>query len=470
MFRRFSTNFALLSIALDALLTALGLYLAAALRPAFNPLEFVQDLPGPLSVPWGLYLVFPAVWVLVNLLFSVYDGRRNLRVIDEYGSLTLASVLAAVTMSGVLYLSYRDISRFLVLLFAVLTWLMMLLWRAAVRLLFRMRWLGPVQHRRILILGAGEIGRKMAGQVNQQTDLGMSLVGFLDDDPQKNGNGFDVLGTLDEVREVIQQHEVDDVVMALPLSAHQRLNQVVSELHDLPVRVWIIPDYFSLTLHRAAVEDFAGLPMLDIRAPALSEYQRMLKRAFDLAVVILSLPIVLPVMGVIALAIKLDSRGPVFYPAQRAGENGRVFTMYKFRTMIVGAASMNGKVGYTNGDGQHVHKVRNDPRVTRVGRFLRRSSLDELPQVVNVLTGSMSLVGPRPEMPELVEKYEPWQRKRFTVPQGITGWWQVNGRSDRPMHLNTQDDLYYVQHYSLWLDLQILARTAWSVLRGKGAY
>jgi len=310
----------------------------------------------------------------------------------------------------------------------------------------------------------------MAGQVNRQSDLGMSLVGFLDDDPQKNGNGFDVLGTLDQAREVIQQRGVDDVVMALPGSAHQRLNQVVSELHDLPVRVWIIPDYFSLTLHRAAVEDFAGLPMLDIRAPALSEYQRMLKRAFDLVVVILSLPLVLPVMGVIALAIKLDSRGPVLYRAQRAGENGRVFTMYKFRTMIVGAASMNGKVGYTNGDGQHVHKVRNDPRVTRMGRFLRRSSLDELPQIINVLEGSMSLVGPRPEMPELVEKYEPWQRKRFTVPQGITGWWQINGRSDRPMHLNTQDDLYYVQHYSLWLDLQILARTAWSVLRGKGAY
>jgi len=470
MFRRFSTNFALLSIALDALLTATGLYLAATLRPAFNPLGFVQDLPKPIVIPGELYLVFPAVWVLVNMLFSVYDGRRNLRVVDEYGSLTLAAILAGVAEAGVLYLTYRDISRFLFLVFVGLTWLLMLSWRAVARAIFRLRWLGPAQSRQIIILGAGTIGQRLAEQVEHQTELGMQMMGFLDDNPVKNGDHPKILGTLDQAREVIQRLKVDDVVIALPLSAHQRLNQVVSELHDLPVKVWIIPDYFSMTLHRAAVEEFAGLPMLDLRAPALSEYQRMIKRAFDLVVVILSTPVVLPLMGIISLAVRLDSPGPVFYLARRVGENGRLFNMYKFRTMVVNAAAMNGQVGFTDSNGQRVHKVRNDPRVTRVGRILRRTSLDELPQIINVIKGSMSLVGPRPEMPELVEKYEPWQRKRFTVPQGITGWWQVNGRSDRPMHLHTQDDLFYVQHYSLWLDLQILARTAWSVLRGKGAF
>ncbi len=269
---------------------------------------------------------------------------------------------------------------------------------------------------------------------------------------------------------MIQHQGVEDVVMALPLSAHARLNQVVSELHDLPVRVWIIPDYFSLTLHRASVEEFAGIPMLDLRAPALSEYQRMIKRAFDLFVVVVTAPITLVLIGLISLAVSLDSRGPVFYLARRVGENGRLFTMYKFRSMVVNAEALQDKVGIKDGNGAHVHKVRNDPRVTRVGRFLRRTSLDELPQLINVLAGTMSLVGPRPEMPNLVEKYAPWQRKRFTVPQGITGWWQINGRSDRPMHLHTEDDLYYVQHYSLWLDLQILLRTAWSVVRGKGAF
>lgn len=470
MFRRFSTNFALLSISLDALVTALGLYVAATVRPIFNPLAFVMDLPGPIHIPIELYFIFPTIWILVNLLFSVYDGRRNLRITDEYSSLTLAAILAGVAMAGVLYLTYRDISRFLFLTFVAVTWLMMLGWRALARLIFRLRWLGPVQPRKILILGAGSVGRRLADQVKHQGELGMQLVGFLDDDPVKNGDHHEILGTLDQSREVIQRLEVDDVVLALPLSAHQRLNQVVSELHDLPVMVWIIPDYFSMTMHKAAVEEFAGLPMLDLRAPALSEYQRMIKRAFDLAVVILTLPVTFLLMAAIGLAVAIDSRGPVFYKAKRAGENGRIFTMYKFRTMVVNAEANNGQVGLIDENGKFIHKVRNDPRVTRVGRILRRLSLDELPQLINVLAGSMSLVGPRPEMPELVDKYEPWQRKRFTVPQGITGWWQVNGRSDRPMHLHTQDDLYYVQHYSIWLDLQILARTAWTVLRGKGAF
>ena len=367
MFRRFSTNFALVSIGLDALVSALGLCLAAKLRPAFNPLQSIADLPGPVSVPVELFIIFPVVWVLVNLLFAVYDGRRNLKVIDEYGSLTLAAMLAGVTMAGVLYLTYRDLSRFMFLLFVALAFVLMLLWRAGVRILFRMQWLGPVQQRQILILGAGTIGRRLANHIKDEKDLGMQLVGFLDDDPAKVKGQSDVLGVLDRARDVIQHQGVEDVVMALPLSAHARLNQVVSELHDLPVRVWIIPDYFSLTLHRASVEEFAGIPMLDLRAPALSEYQRMIKRAFDLFVVVVTAPITLVLIGLISLAVSLDSRGPVFYLARRVGENGRLFTMYKFRSMVVNAEALQDKVGIKDGNGVHVHKVRNDPRVTQGG-------------------------------------------------------------------------------------------------------
>jgi len=175
-------------------------------------------------------------------------------------------------------------------------------------------------------------------------------------------------------------------------------------------------------------------------------------------------------MGIIALAIKLDSPGPVIFRQERVGENGRLFTMLKFRTMVSNAEALRKQVESKDANGNRILKQQNDPRVTRVGNFLRQTSLDELPQIFNVLDNSMSLVGPRPEMPDFVDEYQPWQRKRFAVPQGITGWWQVNGRSDRPMHLNTEDDLYYVQHYSIWLDLQILARTVWAVLRRKGAY
>ena len=154
----------------------------------------------------------------------------------------------------------------------------------------------------------------------------------------------------------------------------------------------------------------------------------------------------------------------------RVGENGKLFKMIKFRTMIPDAEKFQPTVEKVDKNGESIHKTKDDPRVTRVGKILRRTSLDEIPQLFNVLKGDMSLVGPRPEMPNLVEKYDLWQRKRFAVPQGMTGWWQIKGRSDRPMHLHTEDDLYYVQHYSIWLDLQILIKTFWVVVRGKGAY
>jgi lipopolysaccharide/colanic/teichoic acid biosynthesis glycosyltransferase len=168
--------------------------------------------------------------------------------------------------------------------------------------------------------------------------------------------------------------------------------------------------------------------------------------------------------------IKLNSPGPIFYKQRRLGKNESTFFLYKFRSMIVDAESLQSQVTEVNEEGKFLFKSIDDPRVTRLGNFLRRSSLDELPQLFNVMKGEMSLVGPRPELPWLVANYEPWQRKRFTVPQGLTGWWQVNGRADRPQHLHTEDDLYYIQNYSLWLDTYILLKTILVVLRGTGAY
>jgi len=172
----------------------------------------------------------------------------------------------------------------------------------------------------------------------------------------------------------------------------------------------------------------------------------------------------------VALAVKLDSPGPALFVQERIGENGQPFRMVKFRSMVVGAEQMSSSVITRNREGVVVHKKPDDPRVTRVGRFIRRSSLDELPQIINVLRGEMSLVGPRPELPWLVEHYESWQQRRFAVPPGMTGWWQINGRSDRLMHMHTEDDLYYIQNYSPWLDLQILWRTIGVVLHGRGAF
>jgi exopolysaccharide biosynthesis polyprenyl glycosylphosphotransferase len=234
----------------------------------------------------------------------------------------------------------------------------------------------------------------------------------------------------------------------------------------------VVPDYFSLALYRASVDDFGGIPMINLRDPALNDVQRLVKRIFDLVVGGITFLLLLPFLALIGLLIKLDSKGPVIFRQERAGENGRTFNMFKFRTMVPNADSQREQVTEINPQNGRIlfKKRRDDPRITRVGRFLRRTSLDELPQLFNVLLGDMSLVGPRPELPWLVDQYEPWQRKRFAVPQGMTGWWQVNGRSDKPLHLHTEDDLYYVQNYSIWMDIYILLKTPWVVLRGKGAY
>jgi exopolysaccharide biosynthesis polyprenyl glycosylphosphotransferase len=259
-------------------------------------------------------------------------------------------------------------------------------------------------------------------------------------------------------------------VLCLPADDHQRLTALASELAASPCSVWIAPDYFAILLYGSQTEVLAGIPLVSIKAPTLTGYQRFMKRAFDLVLGALTLVLALPVMLLAAVAIRLDSPGPAIFRQQRVGENGRLFWTLKLRTMFVGAEEQLGQVVQTDENGRLIHKRPNDVRATRVGRVLRRTSIDELPQLVNVLRGEMSLVGPRPELPTLVETYEPWQRQRFAVPPGITGWWQVSGRGDKPMHLNTEYDLHYVRNYSLWLDLKILLMTVGAVITGRGAY
>jgi exopolysaccharide biosynthesis polyprenyl glycosylphosphotransferase len=212
------------------------------------------------------------------------------------------------------------------------------------------------------------------------------------------------------------------------------------------------------------------MQIVPLHASALSRRQRLVKRIFDLGVTLLTLPVSLVIMGAIAVAIRLEGPGPILFRQNRVGERGEIFELLKFRTMILHAEEFRHLVEHYDDSGNLIHKSEHDPRVTRVGHYLRKTSLDELPQLFNVLQGKMSIVGPRPELPYLVDRYEPWQRKRFSVPPGLTCWWQVNGRSNRPMHLHTEDDLYYVENYSFSLDLKILFKTVAVVLRGKGAY
>ena len=470
MFRRFSTSFALLSMLLDSVLVVLSLYIAALLRPFLNDLSFIIYMPAPVELPGGVYLLSILVWVGVLLFLGVYDGRKNYRVIDEFSSVAIGSLLAGVSLAGVLYLSYREVSRALFTTFFLFAVTGLLSWRVIARLIFRMNARRAPAGRRVLIVGSGPLAQAVGEQVLAYANLGWLLAGYLAEPDLPDSLAEQILGSLSQARAVVQTRQIDDVLIALPQGTHETTNRLLAELGDLPVKIWAVPDYFNLAVQRAQYENFAGLAMLDLQTPAMSDYQRLAKRLVDLLV---TTAFILPaalLMGLITLAIRLESHAPAVFKQARVGENGQLFYMYKFRTMVPEAEQLRHLVETTDAEGNLMHKPADDPRVTRLGRILRRTSLDELPQLFNVLKGEMSLVGPRPELPYLVERYQPWQHRRLAVPQGLTGWWQVNGRSDKPMHLHTEDDLYYIQHYSLALDLKILMMTVIAVLRGRGAF
>lgn len=469
MLRRFSVNFALLSILVDSVFVAFSLWLASWIRPQLNQVPGIAPISTSVVVPVFLYFIFPTIWVLVYSTASIYDGRKYLRIIDEFSALTLGVLIASVSSAGVLYFSYREVSRAQFVVFVLLVYAFHLVWRVFVRYYFRAQNVFSEQPRRVLVVGTGSLGEKVREQMRLAHVPNLKFLGFVDRIKQEKTLPY-FLGDSDAIASIIAKHRISDVVIALPHSEYHQMGEIVQKIERLPVQVWVALGFFDLALYKTAIEDFAGIPMLDLRASAMNDYQRMTKRAFDLFFGLAALIPALPLMAFSALAVFLDDGLPILFRQKRAGENGRFFDMLKFRTMVRNAEQLQGRVERRDEKGNVIHKSKGDPRVTRVGRFLRRFSLDELPQLFNVLRGDMSLVGPRPELPHLVEKYQPWQRKRFAVPPGMTGWWQVTGRSDKPMHLHTEDDLYYIQNYSIWLDAQILLRTAWVVIMGRGSY
>lgn len=454
---------------LDGASAIFCLWFSAKIRPAMNVLTFLKDVESGVIVPLQLYVLFPLIWVVIFSSLSIYDGRKFLRAADELAALFLSTCIASISTAGILYFSYRDVSRALFIVFVIGTFLACLLWRILARAYFRTRRESSTISRRLLVVGTGPLGESVGNQIQSALSDGLTLVGFINDG-YTGGKTAKPLGDVEELGSLIRDYRITDIVIALPYSAYHKMSEIVFSLEGLPVGVWIALGFFDLALYRTDIENFAGIPMLDLRASAIDDYQRLVKRAFDMIFGLFALIPALPLMAFSALMIFLEDGFPILFRQKRVGENGRLFEMLKFRTMIRNAEQLQGQVEKRDADGNLIHKTKDDPRVTRVGRLLRRFSLDELPQLFNILAGTMSLVGPRPEMPYLVEKYQPWQRKRFAIPPGLTGWWQVSGRSEKPMHLHTEDDLYYIQNYSIWLDIQILVRTAWVVVFGKGAF
>jgi exopolysaccharide biosynthesis polyprenyl glycosylphosphotransferase len=466
--KRYGIKFTLFLFISDMVLVAVALTLAIHARGTFAIGKLV--LPFYFSLPLPVYVMAILIWGITLVTLGVYDLRRTTRLVGELQTLTVATLFAFLVLTGTLYLSFRDVPRLQTLYFGALYLPLVSAHRITVRGLARITGGSSYRSRRVLIVGTGDIAREVGRMVNAHAWAGLQLVGFAGDARNADGLNAPVLGHTSHTPHLVQQYGVSEVIVALPQQVERDMPRLIYDLQKLPVNLRVVPDYFDLAFLQLRVEDFGGMPLLSLKEPTLDPFQRLTKRLFDLAATSLILIPVLPIMAVIAAAIKLDSPGPIFFLQERVGEHGRVFRMIKFRSMVVDADKRRHEVVSEDSNGNLIHKQRLDPRITRVGHFIRRFSLDELPQLINVMKGDMSLVGPRPEMPWLVEQYQPWQRKRFEVPQGITGWWQVNGRSDKPMHVHTDEDLFYILNYSLWLDLRILWRTVGTVVNGKGAY
>ena len=424
---------------------------------------------------FGRYLILLPIivllWPLVIYFHGLYQVRRGRNRMDEALTMVVAIILATVLLASAIilvqptYIAPGDdaprvfsYSRGFLGLFAALDLLLVIAARATIRK--RLRALRVKSHNliRILVVGAGNLGRDVTRKLLNHHEFGFEVVGFLDDDPAKRHRSYfdiPVVGTLDDIAGALSEHRIDQVFLALPLDAHRRMLEVADVASQECVELRMVPDIFQYATLKATIEDLDGTPVINLSQVPLQGWSSLVKRTLDIAFAAGGLAVLLPFFPFVALAIWLEDHGPIFYRQERMGLDGRPFDMLKFRSMRVNAESSTGPVW----------AVRDDPRRTRIGSFLRRWSLDELPQLWNVLRGDMSMIGPRPERPAFVHEFKsriPQYMLRHRVKAGITGWAQVHGwRGNTSIQKRLQYDLYYIEHWSLKLDLKIL----WMTLR-----
>ena len=325
---------------------------------------------------------------------------------------------------------------------------------------------------RLLVVGSGRLGKMMMQHIAASPNLGFSIVGFLHDmhETPSDFGRFKMLGTLEDLGMVIRSMQIDEVIIALPSNLHQQSIRSVRLCERLGTSFKLVPDLYELSLSRIDMEAIEGIPLIGIKQASINYTQRIVTRVVDIVVAILLLVLGLPFWLCIALAIRLTSSGAIVYKQTRIGKNGHPFKVYKFRTMHKNAEDGLADLLARNEAQGPLFKIKDDPRVTAVGRFLRRTSFDEFPQLLNVIKGEMSLVGPRPPLPHEVVQYEEWQKGRLAIKPGMTGLWQVRGRSDISFDEGVLMDLYYIENWSLRLYFQILLRTIPVVLFSRGAY
>jgi exopolysaccharide biosynthesis polyprenyl glycosylphosphotransferase len=325
---------------------------------------------------------------------------------------------------------------------------------------------------RLLVVGSGRLGKLVMQHIAANPNLGYAIVGFLHDlnEPPGDFGRFKMLGTIEDIGPVIRSMQIDEVIIALPAQMHQQAIRSVKLCERLGTSFKLIPDLYELSLSRIDMDTMEGIPLINIKQVSLNIWQGFITRLIDITVSASVLILGLPLWIFLALAIALNSPGPIIYKQTRIGLNGRAFQIYKFRSMYKDADQRLAQLLSQNEARGPLFKMKNDPRITPIGKFLRSTSLDEIPQFINTLKGEMSLVGPRPALPREVAQYEEWQKGRLAIKPGLTGLWQVRGRSNLTFDEGVLMDLYYIENWSLRLYIQILLRTIPAVLFSRGAY
>ncbi|HUS17243.1 MAG TPA: sugar transferase, partial [Chloroflexia bacterium] len=390
---------------------------------------------------------------------------------EVYRIINATTTVAVILIAGTFMLQLRIYSRLLLIEVGVITIVLLSgarLARRALAAALRRRGVGVD---RVLIVGAGEIGRAVMRNLVARPELGYQVVGFIDDDLSRGDLGrFRALGGLDNITAVLKTERLDEVIITLPWTYHRTIMGLVRSCEGLGVRARVVPDLFQLSLSRVDFDDMGGIPLVGLKETSIPRAGRVMKRALDIVLSVIALVVTTPLLILVAILIRLDSPGPVLFTQRRVGEDGRLFNIYKFRSMRMGAEEQQDELQDLNQRAGPVFKIKADPRITGIGRWLRRFSIDELPQFINVLRGEMSIVGPRPGLPPEVAKYEAWHRQRLEVPPGISGLWQVSGRSELSFDEMCMLDVYYIENWSLGLDLAIMLKTLPHVLFADGAY
>ncbi len=459
----------------DAVGINLGFYLAYVLRYVVEwptPVEDVFSFPYRFYFPVGLILA--GVLLVIFRMQGLYTAKPGETWVDEFYRIASGTATGIVGLV-VLYFFYRPnvYSRLVFFYAAVLIVLILGVNRWIKHLaLDRLRRRG-IGVEKVLIVGAGEVGRAVMRSLVANPELGYQIVGFVDDDPEEGATNLGRihgLGAVANLPQLIQDREVDEVIVTLPWMHHRQILAIVGQCQERNVRARVVPDLFQMSLSRVDFQDLDGIPLLGVRDVGISSFDRAVKRAVDVFAGLLGLLMFGLIYIPVAIAIKLESPGSVLYAQERVGRNGKRFRIFKFRSMRQDAdEQLESLQAHNEADGP-LFKMKLDPRCTQVGRALRRVSLDEWPQFINVVKGDMSLVGPRPNRPAEVLQYKPWHRRRLEVKPGVTGLWQVSGRSDVPFDEMVLLDVYYIENWSLGLDLKIILRTIPHLLLGGGAY